>query len=117
MRKWVTFVHFSFRQALVCFFRIIAFFVSTVCVASVIVYLHLQVNISSCFCVHIFFCLSIMAPREQVKSDVFESRVNEKDLDWFRRRFHIPADYTLRVTDKKAHEPYTGFEKLVVYKD
>ena len=58
-----------------------------------------------------------MAPREQVKSDVFESRVNEKDLDWFRQRFHIPADYTLRVTDKKAHESYTGFENLVVYKD
>ena len=58
-----------------------------------------------------------MAPREQVKSDVFESRVSEKDLVWFRRRFHIPADYTLSVTDKKAHEPYTGLEKLVVYKD
>ena len=58
-----------------------------------------------------------MAPREQVKSDVFESRVSEKDLRWFRRRFQIPADYTLRVTDKKAHEPYTGSERLVVYKD
>ena len=58
-----------------------------------------------------------MAPREQVKSDVFESRVSEKDLQWFRRRFHIPADYILRVTDKKAHEPYSGFERLVVYKD
>ena len=23
----------------------------------------------------------------------------------------------MSVTDKKAHEPYTGFEKLVVYKD
>ena len=52
-----------------------------------------------------------MAPREQVKSDVFESRVSEGDLDWFRQRFHIPADYTLSVIDKKAHEPYTGFEK------
>ena len=58
-----------------------------------------------------------MAPREQVKYDVFESRVSEGDLDWFRRRFHIPAEYTLSVTNKKAHEPYTGFEKLVVYKD
>ena len=58
-----------------------------------------------------------MAPREQVKSDVFESRVSEKDLEWFRRRFHIPADYTLSATDKKAHEPYTDFEQLVVYKD
>ena len=58
-----------------------------------------------------------MAPREQVKSDVFESRVSEKDLDLFRRRFHIPADYTFDVTNKKAHEPYTSFEKLVVYKD
>ena len=58
-----------------------------------------------------------MASRKQVKSDVFESRVSEKDLDWFRRRFHIPADYTLSVTDKKVHKPYTGFEKLVVYQD
>ena len=58
-----------------------------------------------------------MAPREQVKFDVFESRVNEKDLNMFRWRFHIPAEYTLSVTNKKAHEPYTGFEKLVVYKD
>ena len=58
-----------------------------------------------------------MAPREQVKSDIFESRVSEKDLEWLMRRFHIPTDYTLSVTDKKAHEPYTGFEKLVVYKD
>ena len=48
---------------------------------------------------------------------MFESRVSEKDLEWFRRRFHISADYSLSVTDKKAHEPYTGFEKLVVYKD
>ena len=52
-----------------------------------------------------------MALREQVKSDVFESRVSDKDLDWLRRRFHILAEYTLSVTDKKAHGPYTGFEK------
>ena len=58
-----------------------------------------------------------MAPREQVKSDVFESRVGEGELEWFRRWFYLPADYTLSVTDKKAYEPYTGFEKLVVYKD
>ena len=58
-----------------------------------------------------------MAPREQLKFDVFESRVGEGELEWFRRRFCIPANYTLSVTDKKAHEPYTGFEKLVVYKD
>ena len=58
-----------------------------------------------------------MAPREQVKSDIFESRVGERELEWFRWRFCIPADYTLSVTDKKMHEPYIGFEKLVVYKD
>ena len=52
-----------------------------------------------------------------MKSDVFESRVGEGELEWFKRRFNIPADYTLSVTDKKTHEPYTGFEKLVVYKD
>ena len=56
-------------------------------------------------------------PKEQVKSDIFESRVGEGELEWFRWRFNIPSDYTLSVTDKKAHEPYTGFEKLVVYKD
>ena len=28
-----------------------------------------------------------------------------------------PAEYHLYVTDKKMHEPYTGFEKLVVYQD
>ena len=49
--------------------------------------------------------LSKMAPREQVKSDVLESRVGEGELEWFRRRFNIPSDYTLSVTDKKAHEP------------
>ena len=50
-------------------------------------------------------------------SDVLESRVGEEELEWFRRRFNIPADYTLSVTDKKMHEPYTSFEKLVVYKN
>ena len=60
-------------------------------------------------------CLVIMAPQEQVKSDIFESRVDEGMLDWFRHRLCIPSDYTLSVTDKKAHEPYTTFEKLVVY--
>ena len=58
-----------------------------------------------------------MAPREQVKSDIFESRVDEGILEWFRSRFYIPSDYTLSVTDKKAYEPYTGFEKLVMYQD
>ena len=58
-----------------------------------------------------------MAPREQVKYDIFESRVNEGMLEWFRSRFIIPSDYTLSITDKKAHEPYTDFEKLFVYKD
>ena len=52
-----------------------------------------------------------------MKSDVFESRVGEGELEWFKRRFNIPADYTLSVTDKKAHEPYIDFEKLVVYQD
>ena len=58
-----------------------------------------------------------MTPREQVKSDIFESRVDEGMLEWFRHRFSIPSDYTLSVTDKKAHEPYTSFEKLAVYQD
>ena len=30
---------------------------------------------------------------------------------------HIFYPLWLSVTDKKAHEPYTGFEKLVVYQD
>ena len=58
-----------------------------------------------------------MALREHVKSDDFESRVDEGMLEWFRRRFCIPSYYALSITDKKAYEPYTGFEKLVVYKD
>ena len=58
-----------------------------------------------------------MAPRKQVKYDIFESRVDDGMLEWFRRRFSIPSDFTLSVTNKKAHEPYTGFEKLVVYQD
>ena len=58
-----------------------------------------------------------MAPKEQVKYDVFESRVDEGELEWFRRRFNIPSEYILSCTDKKMHEPYTDFEKLVVYKD
>ena len=52
-----------------------------------------------------------------MKSDIFDFRVDEGILEWFRRRFSIPSGYTLSVTDKKAHEPYTDFEKLVVYKD
>ena len=58
-----------------------------------------------------------MAPREQVKSNIFESRVDKGMLEWFRHRLCIPSDYSLCVTDTKAHEPYTGFEKLVVYQD
>ena len=58
-----------------------------------------------------------MALREQVKSDIFESRVDEGMLEWFKHRFSIPSDYTLSITDKKVHEPYTSFEKLVVYQD
>ena len=58
-----------------------------------------------------------MALREQVKSDIFESRVDEGMLEWFRSRFSISSNYTLSITDKKIHEPYTGFEKLVAYKD
>ena len=38
-------------------------------------------------------------------------------LEWFRCRFNVPSEYVLSVTDKKAHEPYTDFEKLVVHKD
>ena len=52
-----------------------------------------------------------------MKSDIFESKVYEGMLEWFRHRFCIPSSYTLSVTDKKAHEPYTDFKKLVVYKD
>ena len=56
-----------------------------------------------------------MAPREQVKSDIYESRVDEGMLEWFRRRFCILSEYSLCVIDKKAHEPYISVEKLVVY--
>ena len=58
-----------------------------------------------------------MALREQVKSGIFYLRVDEGILKWFKHRFSIPSYYTLSVTDKNAHEPYTGFEKLVVYQD
>ena len=67
-------------------------------------------SLSSCL-------LNENGPREQVKSDIFESRVGEGELEWFRWRFNIPSDYILSVTDKNAHEPYTSFETLVVYKD
>ena len=72
--------------------------------------------LSLCFLLLLVY-LTIMAPREQVKSDIFESIVDEGMLEWFRRRFSISFDYTLSVTDKKAHETYTGFEKLVVYQN
>ena len=49
-----------------------------------------------------------MAPREQVKFDIFESKVDEGMLEWFRHRFSIFFEYSL-------HEPYTGVKKLVVY--
>ena len=52
-----------------------------------------------------------------MKSDIFDFRVDEGILEWFKRWFNIPSSYTFSVTDKKAHEPYTDFEKLVVYKD
>ena len=71
--------------------------------------------LSLCFLLLLLVCLTIMAKREQVKSDIFEFRVDKGMLEWFRRRFSIPSDYTLSVIDKKAHEPYTGFKKLVVY--
>ena len=38
-------------------------------------------------------------------------------LEWFRRRFTIPIEYSLYTTDKKAHESYTDEVKLVVYQD
>ena len=38
-------------------------------------------------------------------------------LEWFRHRFCIPSEYSLYITDKKAHEPYTNEVKLVVYQD
>ena len=70
-----------------------------------------------CFPLLLSVCLVRMAPREQVKCNIFESRVDEGMLEWFRRRFSIPSDYTLSVTDKKAYESYIGFEKLVVYQN
>ena len=62
-------------------------------------------------------CKVLMALREQVKSDIFESRVDEGMLEWFRRRFCIPSEYSFYVTDKKAHESYTDEVRLVVYQD
>ena len=38
-------------------------------------------------------------------------------LEWFRRRFTIPIEYSLYTTDKKGHESYTDEVKLVVYQD
>ena len=46
-----------------------------------------------------------------------ESRVDEGMLEWFRQMFNISSEYSLCVTDKKAHEPYTDEVKLVVYQD
>ena len=52
-----------------------------------------------------------------MKSDIFESKVDEGMLEWSRRRFRISQEYSLYTTDKKAHEPYTNNVKLVVYQD
>ena len=52
-----------------------------------------------------------------MKSDIFESKVDEGILEWFRRRFRIFQEYSLYTTDKKVHEPYTDNIKLVVYQD
>ena len=43
-----------------------------------------------------------MALQEQVKSDIFESSIDEGMLEWFRQRFTIPIEYSLHTTDKKA---------------
>ena len=50
-----------------------------------------------------------------MKFDIFEFRVDEGMLEWFKRRFNIPSEYSLCVTDKKVHEPYTYELKMVVY--
>ena len=52
-----------------------------------------------------------------MKSNIFESKVDEGILEWFRRRFTIPSEYSMYVTDKKAHEPYTDEVKFIVYQD
>ena len=52
-----------------------------------------------------------------MKFDIFKSRVDEGMLEWFRRRFTIPLEYSLYTTDKKAHEPYIEEVKLVIYQD
>ena len=58
-----------------------------------------------------------MAPREQVKYDIFEFKVDEGMLEWFRRKFTISQEYSLYTIDKKAHEPYTDESRLVIYQD
>ena len=58
-----------------------------------------------------------MAPREQVKFNIFESRVDEGMLEQYRHKFDILKEYRLHTTDKKAHEPYLDGIKMVVYQD
>ena len=58
-----------------------------------------------------------MAPREQVKSDIFRSKVDLSMLDWFRRRFDIPSEYILQITKDKAHESCSSGKGVVVYQD
>ena len=58
-----------------------------------------------------------MAPREQVKSDIFRSKVDKGMLDWFKRIFDIPSDYILHTTKDKAHDPCSSGKRVVVYQD
>ena len=52
-----------------------------------------------------------------MKFDLFESRIDESMLEWYRRRFGIPQEYLLHITNKKAYEPYVDAVKIVVYQD
>ena len=60
-----------------------------------------------------------MAPKEQVKYDLFESRVDEGMLEWYRRRYSIPKEFILHTIEKKfrVHEPFLDWNKMVVYVD
>ena len=115
-RHFASFVFFASSSSFVI--RAV-FYISAILLSARGCLLQVQVKKTSyflCFLL-LYFYLVIMAPREQVKSNIFESRVDEGMLEWFRRRFSIPSDYILSVTDKKVHEPYTSFERLIVYQD
>ena len=58
-----------------------------------------------------------MAPQEQVKYDIFKSRVDEDMLKWYRRRYNIPQDFILHTVENsfRAHGPFLDWHKMVVY--